>query len=246
MNPTAKLTRDWHKFRGTVTVGNRKSVTVSNVLKEAAPQTWSTRDERRRQLLDAADTVVRRMGAAASMDDIADEAGITKPILYRHFGDKGGLSRALAERYVDQLMRELDKAFARSSSPASGLASAIDTYVRFVERNAPAYRFLMNGATAERSEAQAEIRQFIHRIASELSTGMSQQLERAGLEASGSDAWAYATVGSVQLATDWWLEERPYSRSKLVDYLVQMLWGGLAGLGRPSSKSPVSKERRTK
>lgn len=203
------------------------------------------RNERRHQLLDAADTVVRRLGAAASMDDIALEAGITKPILYRHFGDKGGLSQALAERYVGQLMRELEKTFARSPGAASGLASAIDTYVRFVERNASAYRFLMNRAIDERLEAHTAIRQFIRRLASELASGLREQLERAGLEAGGAEAWAHGIVGMVQLATDWWLEERPFPRSKLVEYLVQILWGGFAGMGR-SSMSNVGTERRVK
>ena len=57
-----------------------------------------TRDARRESLLAAADLVVQRDGPSASMSAIAAEAGITKPILYRHFGDKSGLYAALAER----------------------------------------------------------------------------------------------------------------------------------------------------
>lgn len=195
-----------------------------------------TRDDRRHQLLDAADAVVRRRGAAASMDAIAEEAGITKPILYRHFGDKGGLTQALAERYVGMLMAELDKTLRRSSSPASGLASGIDAYVRFVERNASAYRFLMNRAIAEQPEAETAVKQFIRRLASELSLGLRERLESAGIDSEGADTWAHGIVGMVQLATDWWLEERPFPRSKLVEHLVQILWGGFRGLGTPSKK----------
>ena len=70
-------------------------------------QAQEARRLRRHQLLDAADRVIRRRGAGASMDEIATEAGISKPILYRHFGDKDGLHRALAERYVEALLSEL-------------------------------------------------------------------------------------------------------------------------------------------
>lgn len=62
---------------------------------------------RRRELLDAADRVVLRDGPGASMNAIAAEAGITKPILYRHFGDKGGLYSALAKRHTDALLASL-------------------------------------------------------------------------------------------------------------------------------------------
>ena len=61
-------------------------------------------DRRRRELLEAADRVVLRDGPGASMNAIAAEAGITKPILYRHFGDKGGLYAALAKRHTDALL----------------------------------------------------------------------------------------------------------------------------------------------
>lgn len=210
------------------------------MVKQASRPRGSERDQRRRQLLDAADAVVRRLGASASMDAIAAEAGITKPILYRHFQDKGGLYQALAERYVGMLTQQIEKAFARVPSPAAGLAAAIETYVRFVERNVSAYRFLMNRPIVERPEAQTTVREFVRQLASELGIGLRDQLEQAGLDARGAQAWAHGVVGMVQLATDWWLEERPYPRSQLVDHLVQMLWGGFAGLGPPST--PAAKK----
>ena len=66
------------------------------------------RVERREELLDAADRLVRNGTVEMSMDEVASEAGITKPVLYRHFGDKDGLYEALAQRYVDELARELE------------------------------------------------------------------------------------------------------------------------------------------
>src|SRR5206468_1776607 len=82
------------------------------------------------QLLDAADRVMRRRGAGASMDEIASEAGISKPILYRHFGDKDGLHRALAERYVEALLSEL-RASRVADDPRANIAAGIDAYRAF-------------------------------------------------------------------------------------------------------------------
>ena len=67
-------------------------------------------ERRRRELLEAANRVVLRDGPEASMNAIAAEAGITKPILYRHFGDKNGLYRALAQRHTDALLATLREA----------------------------------------------------------------------------------------------------------------------------------------
>lgn len=77
-------------------------------------------DRRRRELLEAADRVVLRDGPSASMNAIAAEAGITKPILYRHFGDKSGLYAALAKRHTDALLGALRAA--STHRPSAGNA----------------------------------------------------------------------------------------------------------------------------
>ena len=93
------------------------------------------RERRRLELLDAADRVIRRGGIAFSMDEIASEAGITKPVLYRHFGDKEGLHEALTERYIGELKQALRPA-TRTDEPRARLAATIDAYLAYVERGA--------------------------------------------------------------------------------------------------------------
>ena len=86
------------------------------------------RERRRGQLLDAADRIIGLSGLAFSMDEIASEAGITKPVLYRHFGDKDGLYEALTERYIGELEVALRPA-AKAGDPRSRLAATIDAYI---------------------------------------------------------------------------------------------------------------------
>ncbi|RST22753.1 TetR/AcrR family transcriptional regulator, partial [Streptomyces sp. WAC04770] len=101
-------------------------------------------EARRRELLEAADRVVLRDGPQASMNAIAAEAGITKPILYRHFGDKGGLYRALATRHTDALLSALRAALDAPAERRARVESTLDTYLAAIEARPQVYRFLMH------------------------------------------------------------------------------------------------------
>src|SRR3954462_10064056 len=91
------------------------------------------REARREALLDAADRIVQRDGPAVSMASIAAEAGITKPILYRHFGDKGGLYAALAERHTERLLLVLQGALAGGGSARERVDRSIVAYLATIE-----------------------------------------------------------------------------------------------------------------
>src|SRR4051812_3424859 len=97
-------------------------------------------EQRRRQLLDAAERVVRREGPDASMSAIAREAGVTKPILSRHFGDKDGLYRALAEEQTDALLGQLVAALGTPGDRRTRVEATIDAYLRVIERQPEMYR----------------------------------------------------------------------------------------------------------
>ena len=206
-----------------------------------SPEADARRAARRLELLDAADRVVRRDGPAASMDRIAAEAGIAKPILYRYFGDKGGLYQALAERYVSAIVEELRHTWAERGDPRTLIASTIDSYLSFIEREREAYRFLMHRAVPERPEAQATVGEFIRQVANEVALVLGEELRRFGLDSGAAEPWAHGIVGMVQLAGDRWLETRSMSRDNLVDYLKALVWNGLSDAPtRPVSATGTS------
>src|SRR5436853_6569415 len=101
------------------------------------------RAARRSELLDAASAAIRRDGAGVSMEALAAEAGVTKPILYKHFGDRDGLVAALAERFGGDLVAELEANLARDLPPEQLLRSTVDAYLAFIERDPHVYRFLV-------------------------------------------------------------------------------------------------------
>src|SRR5437764_251394 len=110
-------------------------------------------ERRRRELLEAAERIVLRDGPDASMNAIAAEAGITKPILYRHFGDKGGLYRALAVRHTDALLDNLRTALDAPVLRRDRVEATLDAYLVAIETRPQVYRFLMHPAE---QQGQAE------------------------------------------------------------------------------------------
>jgi AcrR family transcriptional regulator len=197
----------------------------------------SRREARREELLDAADRAIRKGGPAVSMDEIASEAGVTKPILYRHFGDKAGLSQALGERYLELLLRRLHEALDRETEPEGRLSATIDAYLELVEKEPEIYRFVIQETIAELATTIAERRQggaaassFLRGVAAEVTLLLRTEASRFGVEVEYAEEWAHGIVGMVHLAGDRWLERRNMPRAKLVESLTTLLLGGLASL----------------
>jgi AcrR family transcriptional regulator len=192
------------------------------------------REDRRERFLDAAITVVRRDGHAASMEAMAREAGVTKPILYRMFGDRNGLLEAIGDRFAQELAEVLAQALAGapgSGAPSSDrrdiLRSTIDAYLGLVDRDPELYRFL----TAQLATAPSQpIATLADQFARGIAVVLSEQLRAINADSDAAEPWAYALVGMVHLAGDWWVTRRTITREALVDYLVVLVWDGLAAL----------------
>jgi AcrR family transcriptional regulator len=194
---------------------------------------------RREQLLDAADRVVRREGSAATMNLIASEAGITKPILYRHFGDKGGLYRALAARHTEELLGRLREALQTRGGLRARTRATVDGYLASIEEQPQIYRFLLERAAVEEPGVRGDVARFVRRFGDELAAGIAAEPELQPALA-GSDAdlrarvWAHGIAGMVQAAGDWWLEHPTVPRAAVVDHLTALLLGEFAPSRPPS------------
>ena len=183
------------------------------------------RGARRGELLDAADRIVQRDGPTVSMASIAAEAGITKPILYRHFGDKEGLYAALAARHTDRLLEILQEALAAGGTARERVERTIGAYLSTIEAEPQVYRFLVHSAEfPAAAEAHGQVQTFLRRFSELLALGIAAEL---GLEP-GSDraeTWARGIVGMVQSAGDWWLQTGSPDRDAVVRELTDLLWG---------------------
>jgi AcrR family transcriptional regulator len=181
---------------------------------------------RRRSLLEAADRVVRRSGPEASMAAIAAEAGISKPVVYRHFGDKGGLYRALADRHIEDLMGRLSAALRRPADRYERTRLVVDAYLGAIEEEPQIYRFLLHRAPIEEPTLTGLVAELTRRVAEALSAGIVHELGLSEAARPTALAWAHGMVGAVQAAGDWWLQTREVSREQLVDDLCALLTRG--------------------
>lgn len=193
----------------------------------------SPADQRRRELLEAADRVVLRDGPKASMNAIAAEAGITKPILYRHFGDKGGLYRALATRHTDALLSALRAALDAPADRRRRVESTLDTYLASIEAMPQVYRFLMHPAEETHQAEQGfdvgrHSAPVLRRMGEELGQVIAERIDLGPAGEAQARIWGHGIVGMMHAAGDWWLGERPCSRNELVRALADLLWGRLA------------------
>jgi AcrR family transcriptional regulator len=185
------------------------------------------RVERREELLDAADRLVKTGTPEMSMDEVASEAGITKPVLYRHFGDKDGLYEALAQRYVDELARELEPV-ADVADARGRLARTIEAYLSYVEREPERYRFLLG--TGERQQTAHVLAEFRRRDVARCAFAAAENLRRAGLDPEIGELWAHHVSGTVRAAGIWWLETRSLPKERVVEHVTDLLWDGVAAL----------------
>lgn len=179
------------------------------------------------------------------MASIASEAGISKPILYRHFGDKSGLYQALAERHTRKLIEAIRAEFSRADSIRARARTTIETYLTMISANPQLYRFLMHRASAEDAATHSAMSTMIRGVSRELAEMMIAEGELADRDRAG--IWGHAVVGMVQTSGDWWLDHPDVPRGTVVESLMDLILGGLpaatAGNAAASDHQETSRRR---
>jgi AcrR family transcriptional regulator len=182
--------------------------------------------ERRAAFLDAAVVAIRRDGPKVSMEAIARQAGVTKPIVYRLFGDRDGLLRALGEKLASDVLTEVTTAMeGAGDDPKEMLRTAIAAYVALIDDETEVYRFV-----TEQTPAGADVTGLSAEVARAIAVVLGEQLRERGADSGAAEPWAFGIVGMVHLAGDWWVRTRTLPRDRLVTYLVDLLWDGFVAL----------------
>ncbi|MGI8947582.1 MAG: TetR/AcrR family transcriptional regulator [Ornithinimicrobium sp.] len=178
---------------------------------------------RRRELVEDTLRAIRKHGPAVGMDEIAAEAGTSKTVLYRHFGDRTGIYLAVVEA-VDQVVLGDLGAVADGSgrspdgSPAdvTGVVAAmVQAYLRLVERDPGIYRFVVTrplldaAAAVERSDLPDPLLTLTGRIGDQLAGILTAHLRRAGRDPAPALVWGHGIVGFVRAAADYWVTHSP-------------------------------------
>lgn len=181
---------------------------------------------RRRELVEHALRAIREHGPGVGMDEIAAQAGTSKPVLYRHFGDRNGVYLGVLEavdaRVLTDLSAVADKSgHAPDGSPAdvTGLIRAmVSAYLELVERDPHIYRFvvsrpLLEPATGLSDNAPGQnadpVLTLTGRIGDRLAQILTAHLLRCGRDPAPATTWGHGIVGFVRAAADQWVTHRP-------------------------------------
>jgi AcrR family transcriptional regulator len=185
------------------------------------------RDERRGQLLIAASEIfVDRGYHAAGMDEIAERAGVSKPVLYQHFSSKLELYLAVLQRHVENLVSGVRQALRTTTDNRQRLRSAVQAFFDFIEHDGQGYRLIFENDYVTEPQVAAQVR-----VATESCIDAVFDLISAdsGLDPHRARMIAVALVAlSVDCARYWLDTDRPITKEDAVDGTVQFAWGGLS------------------
>lgn len=184
------------------------------------------RADRREELLDAAIAGIRKHGASASMDQLAAEAGISKPILYRHFGDRAGLINAIADRFANQLEAQLLASITAVTDDTHALlVRTVDAFVAYIEEDTALYRFIVQ----PQYDAAIDLGGFLDRLSAYIAVAIGEQLRSLGRDSGGAEVIARGVVAFVHASGDWWVDRKTMPRARLVSYVADFLTNGFNG-----------------
>ena len=190
-----------------------------------------SRSARRLQLMSAAKSAFVTQGYhAAAMDDIADRAGVSKPVLYQHFPSKLELYLALLNESADEMVRLVRVALSATTDNHQRVDNAVAAYFTFVADNGQAYRLIFESDL----RGQLEVERIVERatddcisaITDTITTDTGADVERARLLASGM-------VGLSQVSARYWLQQSPHvSRAEAIELLSTLMWRGISRFPR--------------
>ena len=200
------------------------------------------RGQRREQVLAAAQVVFVASGYhATSMDEIAERAGVSKPVLYQHFPGKLDLYLALLDTHLADLATRVRAALASTADNRERVAACVSAYFDFVaaQQDTPsgAYRLVfesdLRSEPVVRERVERTLADSVEAITDAIATDTGAGREEARLLSVG-------LTGLAEVAARWWLvSHRDVPRERAVELLVGLAWRGLSGSPRAAGLPPL-------
>ena len=192
------------------------------------------RDERRAQLLVAALEVFTVAGYhSAAMDEIADRAKVSKPVLYQHFPSKLDLYLAVLDLHIDSLVFAIQKAIAANRENSSRVAATVEAYFGFIDSEGEAFRLLFESDMSVEPQVRERLNRMTYDCAAAISAVISID---TGLGKEESMMLAVGIIGTVQTSARHWLDrDGKIDRLRATELVMNLIWRGISGF--PKSQS---------
>ncbi|MEU8119680.1 TetR/AcrR family transcriptional regulator [Spirillospora sp. NPDC049024] len=201
-----------------------------------------SRAEREQQMLDVAERVFGERGyQAASMDEIAERCGVSKPMLYEYFGSKDGLLVACVSRSKAELFEATQKAMAGATAPEDILWRGMVAYFRFIDEHSRSFAMLLREPTAATPDAVQAVDE-TRRQQSSLIAGVLRTFAPAAPDGV-VEAYTQIIMGASERMALWQTSRPDVSAEDAARYMTDFCWNGLspylataAGEARPAPR----------
>jgi AcrR family transcriptional regulator len=188
-----------------------------------------TGKERREQLLDVGRSLFAEKGFdATSVEEIAQRAGVSKPVVYEHFGGKEGLYAVVVDREMRALLDSITGALTSQGRPRELLERAAFALLDYVESSTDGFRILVRDSPV--AQSTGTFASLISDAASQVEHIMVNQFKERGFDPKFAPMYAQMLVGMVALTGQWWLDARRPRKADVAAHLVNLAWNGLSGL----------------
>ncbi len=184
--------------------------------------------ERRAQLIEVGRAVFAKRGfEGASMEEIADRAKVSKPVVYEHFGGKEGLYAVVVDREVQQLLAMMRTALT-AGGPRDLLTQAAFALLDYIEQHPDGFRILVRDSPV--GSASGSFVSIIGDIASRVEHILGAEFKSRGFDPKLAPMYAQMLVGMVGTTGQWWLDVRKPAKDVVAAHLVNLAWNGLSRL----------------
>jgi AcrR family transcriptional regulator len=194
----------------------------------SSPRVRMSGKERREQLLEIGRTVFAARGFdGTSVEEIAEKAGVSKPVVYEHFGGKEGLYAVVVDREVSRLLDRITASLV-GNHPRELLEQAAGSLLRYIEEETDGFRILVRDSPV--ASSSGTFASMISDIATQVEHVLAGQFKARGFETKLAGLYSQALVGMVALTGQWWLDARKPKRDEVAAHLVNLAWNGLSHL----------------
>jgi len=193
------------------------------------PRARMTGTERRHQLINIARALFAERGyEGTSIEEVAQRAGVSKPVVYEHFGGKEGLYAVVVDREMSALLDGITSSLTnnRFRPRVERVVLALLTYV---EERTDGFRLMIRDAPASIASS-GTYSSLLNDAVSQVASILAGDFSRRGLDPELAPLYAQALVGSVSMTAQWWLDAREPKKEVVAAHLVNLMWNGLTDL----------------
>jgi len=183
---------------------------------------------RREQLIEVARALFAERGFdGAAVEEVANRAEVSKPVVYEHFGGKEGLYAVVVDREVTTLLSMMRDALTAGSSREL-LEQAAIALLDYIEARPDGFRILVRDSPV--GSTSASFQSIIGDVATRVEGILMDAFKRQGLDPKTAPMYAQMLVGMVGTTGQWWLGTRKPAKQVVAAHLVNLAWNGLSGL----------------